>query len=91
MIFWTPYSRKKYENEDVGEVVEYDPNNIQLYEQLKSYILPSVSLLITDLFKCLEKVPAESTRDNILDCLNAIALAFPTECEPLWSGSLNYL
>ena len=27
MIYWTPYSRKQYEAEDVGEVVEYDPNN----------------------------------------------------------------
>lgn len=77
MIYWSAYSRKQYENEDKGEVVAVDPQNSALYAELKVFILPSIPNLLRNMFKFLETGPVESARNNILDCFEAIALAYP--------------
>jgi hypothetical protein len=53
MIYWSAYSRQKYENEAKGEVVAYDSKNVVLYNELKQFILPSVPNLLRQMFKFL--------------------------------------
>lgn len=58
MIYWTPYSRQVYENEDRGEVVQIDSANNELYQTLKQFILPIIPTLLGKMFCLLETVPA---------------------------------
>jgi hypothetical protein len=77
MIYWSPYSREQYNKANKGEVVVVDQQNAALYAELKDFILPTVPSLLIKMFRFLEAVPAESAQENVLDCLEAIARAFP--------------
>lgn len=77
MIYWSNYSREQYKNKDKGEVVIVDSKNASLYADLKQFILPIIPNLLQKMFKFLETGPAETARDNVLDCFEAIALAYP--------------
>lgn len=65
MIYWTPYSRKQWEKQDVGESIKWDSNNIPLYNQLKEYLLPIVPNLIQQMLIFLDCGKADSAKTNI--------------------------
>lgn len=91
MIYWSPYSREQYKNQEKGEVIQLDTRNNQLYGELKMFILPVIPNLLTQMFKFLESGPVQSIRDNVLDCFEAVALAFPKESQSIWTQPLNQL
>ena len=79
MIYWSPYSREKYRKTGYCEIVKLNKENENHYNHLRTLIRPSVTEMIVEMFKSLETGPPEFVRDNIIDCLKAAILAFPTE------------
>lgn len=84
MIYWMPYSREKYKKEGYGEVVTLQAENVPMYAELRNLLRPSVPGMIQELFSALGGVPPEFVRDNVIDCLKAVILAFPVENLDLW-------
>lgn len=91
MIYWSPFSRKQWESEDVGEAFKWKAEDEDLYNQLKEYLVPLTPNLINQMFAFLLKNEADTAIDNIEDCLMAIALAFPQHSQPIWIPPLQSL
>lgn len=81
MIYWSQYSRKKWEDEDLGEAFKWKAEDVELYNQLKDFLIPLVSNLIIQMFNYLMCGKADTATNNIVDCLMAVALAFPDKSQ----------
>lgn len=62
-----------------------------MYGELLNLLRPSVTGLIQELLNALEGVPPEFVRDNVIDCLKAVFLAFPLENLDLWWSPIQAL
>ena len=91
MIYWSPYSRKKWEDEDLGESFKWKAEDVELYGQLKQFLIPLVPNLIIQMFTYLMCGKADTATNNIVDCLMAVSLAFPDKSQEIWIQPLQSL
>ena len=65
MIYWSQYSRKKWIEEDVGEAFNWKAEDVEIYNQLKEFLIPCVPNLIVQMFSYLESGNSDSASKNI--------------------------
>ena len=75
----------------MGEAFIWKEEDVEIYNQLKEFLIPNVPNLIAQMLLYLQSGNSDSASKNVEDCLMAIALAFPDKSQDIWIQPLQNL